>query len=159
LANRHGGLVAAASGLGRPTRQMGGHAGANPVDRGKAGSKLHVATDAEGLPLASLSSSANGDDSLLFEALVEEVPAVRTPAGRRRCRRYLARRGIKPRIARRGSSPPAGLGGIAGGWSGRLPGWGVIGALACGGSLLGPVLRLPEVACTLVCFKVPQHQL
>jgi transposase len=92
--------------------------GANPVDRAKPGSKLHLAVDGGGLPLSLLVTGANTNDSSVFEALLDELPAVRTPAGRRccrpekvhadkaydhrRCRGYLVRRGIKVRIARRG---------------------------------------------------------
>jgi transposase len=70
------------------------------------------------LPLSLLVTGANTNDSLVFEALLDEIPAVRTPAGRRRCRPakvhadkaydhrrcrgYLSRRGIKVRIARCG---------------------------------------------------------
>jgi transposase len=92
--------------------------GANPVDRGKPGSKLHLVTDGQGLPLAVALTAANVNDSVVFEGLLDDVPAVRTPSGRRRCRpdtvhadkgydarhcrAYLRRRGIKARIARRG---------------------------------------------------------
>ena len=100
--------------------------GANPVDRAKSGSKLHVAAEASGLPLALLVTAANTNDSVVFEALLDDLPAVRTPAGGRRCRpdnchadkaydhphcrSYLARRGIKVRIARRGIESSARLG-------------------------------------------------
>jgi hypothetical protein len=63
-------------------------------------------------------TAANVNDSTMFEGLLEDVPAVRTPSGRRRCRpdkvyadkgydarhcrAYLRRRGITARIARRG---------------------------------------------------------
>ena len=63
-------------------------------------------------------TAANTNDSLVFEALLDDIPKVRTPAGgrrcrpdkchadkaydHRRCRSYLTRRGIKVRIARRG---------------------------------------------------------
>jgi hypothetical protein len=63
-------------------------------------------------------TAANVNDSTMFEALMDDVPAVRTPSGRRRCRpgavhadkgydarhcrAYLRRRGINARIARRG---------------------------------------------------------
>jgi transposase len=66
-------------------------------------------------------SAANTHDSVLLEAMVDAVPAIRGPGGRRgrprkrpaklhcdkgydypRCRRALRRRGITPRIARRG---------------------------------------------------------
>jgi transposase len=92
--------------------------GANPVDRGKPGSKLHLVTDGQGLPLAVAVTAANVNNSVVLEGLVDDVPAVRTPSGRRRCRpgtvhadkgydarhcrAYLRRRGIKARIARRG---------------------------------------------------------
>jgi transposase len=95
--------------------------GANPVDRGKPGSKYHLLIDAGGLPLAVGLSAANTHDSQLLEQLVDAVPAVIGPRGRpgrprRRpaklhgdkgydypsCRRLLRRRGITPRIARRG---------------------------------------------------------
>ena len=66
-------------------------------------------------------SAANTHDSVLLEAMVDAVPAIRGPCGRPgrprkrpaklhcdkgydypRCRRALRRRGITPRIARRG---------------------------------------------------------
>jgi transposase len=63
-------------------------------------------------------TGANTNDSLMFEALLGDIPSVRTPAGQRRCRPdkvhadkahdhrrcrgYLTRRGIKVRIARCG---------------------------------------------------------
>jgi transposase len=65
------------------------------------------------VPLSLLVTGANTNDSIVFEALLDDLPLVRTPAGRRRCRpdkaydhrrcrAYLTRRGIKVRIARRG---------------------------------------------------------
>jgi transposase len=63
-------------------------------------------------------TAANVNDSTMFEALMDDVPAVPTPSGRRRCRpgavradkgydarhcrTYLRRRWINARIARRG---------------------------------------------------------
>jgi transposase len=104
----------------------GDHVGANPVDRAKPGSKLHLAVDGGGLPLSLLVTGANTNDSLVFEALLGDIPPVRTPAGRRRrrpekvhadkandhrrCRAYLTRRGIKVRIARCGIEPSQRLG-------------------------------------------------
>jgi transposase len=95
--------------------------GANPVDRGKPGSKYHLLIDATGIPLAVGLSAANTHDSQLLEQLVDGVPAVIGPRGRpgrprkrpvklhadkgydySSCRRALRRRGISPRIARRG---------------------------------------------------------
>jgi transposase len=96
----------------------GDQVGANPVDRAKPGSKLHLAVDGGGLALSVLVTGANTNDGLVFEAPLDDLPAVRTPAGRRRCRPekvhadkayehrrcrgYLSRRGIKVRIARCG---------------------------------------------------------
>ena len=100
--------------------------GANPVDRGKPGSKLHLVCDATGLPLTAAVTAANVNDTTMFEALVADVPAVRTSSGRRRTRpaklhadkgydsranrAYLRRRGIRPRIARRGVESSTRLG-------------------------------------------------
>ena len=100
--------------------------GANPVDRGKPGSKLHLVCDATGLPLTAAVTAANVNDTTMFEAVVEDVPAVRTSSGRRRTRpvklhadkgddsranrAYLRRRGIRPRIARRGVESSTRLG-------------------------------------------------
>jgi transposase len=78
--------------------------GPNPVDRGKPGSKYHLLVDATGLPLHVLCSAANTHDSKMFEPLLATNPSVRGhrhQPGRPRCRRYLYRRGIKVRIARR----------------------------------------------------------
>ena len=60
--------------------------GANPVDRAKRGSKLHLAVEGGGLPLSVLVTGANTNDSLVFEGLLDDLPKVRTPAGGRRCR-------------------------------------------------------------------------
>jgi transposase len=80
--------------------------------------KLHLAVDGGGLPLSLLVTAANTPDASVFEALLDDLPTVRTPAGgrrcrpekvhadkaydHRRCRGYLTRRGIKVRIARWG---------------------------------------------------------
>jgi hypothetical protein len=63
---------------------VGDHVGPNPVDRGKPGSKLHLVTDAAGLPLAVTVTAANTPDGALLAAMVDDVPALRTPSGRRR---------------------------------------------------------------------------
>jgi transposase len=89
-----------------------------PDRPGKPGSKRHVLVDAGGIPLALLLSAANVHDSRLLEPLLDAVPPVRQCAGRPRrrpgklhadkgydhdrCRRACRRRGITPRIARRG---------------------------------------------------------
>jgi hypothetical protein len=50
------------------------------VDRGERGSKLHVLTDAAGLPLAVATSAANTHDSLALIPLVQAIPAIRSRA-------------------------------------------------------------------------------
>jgi Transposase DDE domain len=136
---RPGGLVTGERGHHeRAGQAWGDHGGANPVDRGKPGSKLHLVCDATGFPLTAAVTAATINDTTLFEAVVDDVPAVRTPSGRRRTRpvklhadkgyasranrAWLRRRGIRPRIARRGWSPRPGLAATAGGSSGRCHG-------------------------------------
>ena len=76
-----------------------------------------MAGDVGGLPLAVIISAANANDSTMLEAVLDDIPPIRMPSGRRRrrpgavhtdkaydhrrCRAYLRRRGIRPRIARR----------------------------------------------------------
>jgi transposase len=103
-------------------RQTGGElTGPNPTDRGKPGSKYHLLADRHGIPLAADVSAANAHDSLLLEPMVDAVPAIKGPRGRPgrphkrptklhcdkgydypHCRQALRRRGVTPRIARRG---------------------------------------------------------
>ena len=75
-------------------------------------------TDRNGLPLAVAVSAANTHDSLVLIPLVQSIPAIRSPRGRRRrrpdklhadkgydyphLRAWLRSRRITPRIARRG---------------------------------------------------------
>jgi transposase len=98
----------------------------NPVDRGKPGSKLHVLTEAGGLPLAVAVSAANTHDSHGLIPLVQAIPAIRSRRGPRRrrpgklhadkaydyphLRGFLRDRRIFPRIARRGIEPTDRLG-------------------------------------------------
>ena len=119
-------LSGSASTLSACGRSKGDLTGANPTDRGKAGSKLHLAGKRGGLPLALILSAANANDSTMLEAVLEDIPAIRMPTGHRRrrpgkvhadkaydhrrCRRYLRWRGIKPRIARRRIDSSARLG-------------------------------------------------
>jgi transposase len=123
-------LVAGQPGLGEhPGKKGGPKTGPNPTDRGKPGTKRHLVVDRRGIPLAARLSAANRHDSQLFEALIEAIPALHKPPGRpgrprcrpgklhadkgyddRRCRRYLRRRGIGYRIARRGVDSSAKLG-------------------------------------------------
>ncbi len=60
--------------------------GANPVDRGKPGSKLQLVCDGGGLPLAAVVTAANVNDTTMFQAVVDDVPPIRAPSGRRRTR-------------------------------------------------------------------------
>lgn len=93
--------------------------GPNPTDRGKSDTKYHLLVAADGLPLAVAVSGANRHGSVFVEPILDTLPPVkgtgrgrprRRPARRhadkgydnRRVRRYLARRGIAARIARRG---------------------------------------------------------
>ena len=99
---------------------------ANPVDRGKPGSKLQLVCDATGLPLTATVTTANLNDTTMLEAVIDDVPPVWTPSGRRRTRpaklhadkgyasranrAYLRGRRIRPRIARRGIESSTRLG-------------------------------------------------
>ncbi len=92
--------------------------GPNPTDRGKPGTKQHLITECQGIPLASLLTGANRHDSMVFADLIDAVPLIQQPSGQRRkrpaklhadkaydmprCRRVLHRRRIKVRIARKG---------------------------------------------------------
>lgn len=58
--------------------------GPNPVDRGKPGSKLHVLSEAGGIPMVVGVSGANTHDSLALKPLVKGIPAVRSRRGPRR---------------------------------------------------------------------------
>jgi transposase len=71
-------------------------------------------------------SAANANDSTMFETVLDDIPPILMPSGRRRrrpgrvhadkaydhrrCRAYLRRRGIRPRIARRMIESSARLG-------------------------------------------------
>ncbi len=60
--------------------------GPNPTDRGKLGSKIHLITDRNGLPLSLGISGANMHDSLGLEPLVRGIPPIRSSRGPRRRR-------------------------------------------------------------------------
>ncbi|UKY54850.1 transposase [Streptomyces inhibens] len=103
----------------RPSARKGGWAtGPNPVDRGKSGSKLHVLSEAQGIPLALAVSGANVHDSQAFKPWILGIPAIRSRRGPRRRRpvkiradkayhsaehlAWLRSRGLIARIARPG---------------------------------------------------------
>jgi hypothetical protein len=80
-----GGLDARECGLGQHARETrGDHVGADPVDPGKPGSKIHLVCDGGGLPLTVAVTAANVPDVAMLAAMVDDIPPVRTPAGRRR---------------------------------------------------------------------------
>lgn len=101
-----------------PAPRGGQKTGRNPTDRGKAGSKRHLIVDGRGTPLAIRHTRANTHETTMLEDVVDAVPAIRRPRGRRRRRptklhadkaydsranrERLRKRGIIPRIARRG---------------------------------------------------------
>ena len=100
--------------------------GPSPVDRGRAGSKHHLLTDASGLPLAFTLTAGNRNDVTQLLPLLDRVKPVRGRRGRprkrpdqviadrgydsKKHRRALRRRGIKAVIARRGTEHGSGLG-------------------------------------------------
>jgi transposase len=81
------------------------------------GSKPHLVCDGGGLPLTAVVTAANVTDTTMFQAVMDDVPPIRTLTGQRRTRptklagdegygchanrAYLHRGGFKPRIARR----------------------------------------------------------
>jgi len=91
--------------------------GPSPVDRRRPGSKHHLITDGNGIPLAVTLTGANRHDITQLLALVHAIPAVRGMPGRPRRRprrvyadrgydsephrRELRSRGIVPHLARR----------------------------------------------------------
>lgn len=107
-------------------KRGGSLTGPNPVDRGKSGSKIHVLSDRNGLPVALGVSAANMHDSQAFEPLLQGIPKIRSRRGPRRrkpakvhadkaydipdCHRALRERCIGDRIARRGIESSARLG-------------------------------------------------
>ena len=104
----------------------GAHTGLNPTDRGKPGSKHHVITDGQGVPLAATVTGAHQADVTQLLPLVDRIPPVAGQVGRPRRRpdrvqgdraydsqahrRALQRRGIKAVLARRRQAHGSGLG-------------------------------------------------
>jgi transposase len=104
----------------------GGKTGPNPTDRRKPGSKHHVLTDGNGVPLQVQTSAANTHDIKHLLPLVVNIPKVRGKRGRPRTRpkRLYADRayddegtrtllrwlGIEPYLAKRGTEHGSGLG-------------------------------------------------
>lgn len=123
----------------RPGGKRGLLTGPNPTDRGKLGSKIHLGTDRNGLPLSLGISGANMHDSQGLEPLIRGIPPIRSRRGPRRrrpaklhadkgydydhLRRWLRSRGIGHRIARKGVGPPPGSAATAGSSNEPCPGW------------------------------------
>jgi transposase len=100
--------------------------GPSPVDRGRAGSKHHLLTDATGVPLAVSLTGANRNDVTQLLPLIDGLRPIAGKVGRprRRPRRLLADRGydhdtyrrqlrarrVVPVIARRQTAHGSGLG-------------------------------------------------
>jgi len=96
-------------------RALGGgeNSGKNPTDRGKLGTKHHILTDAQGIPLAVTATGSNQADVSEALPLIDSVPPITGKVGRPRqrpneiymdrgydsdrLRRELRRRGIIPR--------------------------------------------------------------
>lgn len=93
--------------------------GPNPTDRGKRGSKYHIAVTGDGVPVACLATAANVNDTLVFErlflaafAVVARIETVFADKGydaerhRELCRGF----GAEPNIHKRGRPHGSGLG-------------------------------------------------
>jgi transposase len=112
--------------LFRARHARGKKTGPNPTDRRKAGSKHHLITDARGIPLAAILTSANAHDVTQLLPLVDAIPALRGRYGRPRRRpervqgdraydsaahrRALRAKGICPVLAKRRTAHGSGLG-------------------------------------------------
>lgn len=100
--------------------------GPNPTDRAKPGTKHHVVTDGNGIPLATKTTGANAHDVTALIELVDGIPPI---AGRRGHPRHrpervqgdrgydsdphraeLRERGIQPELARRHTEHGSGMG-------------------------------------------------
>ncbi|WP_405814057.1 IS5 family transposase [Streptomyces sp. NBC_01390] len=100
--------------------------GPSPVDRARPGSRHHVLTDGQGIPLAVSLTGGNRNDVTQLLQLLDKVPTVAGVVGRPRrrpdalladrgydhdkYRRLLWQRGIRPVIAERGVENGSGLG-------------------------------------------------
>jgi transposase len=102
--------------------------GPSPVDRGRPGSKHHIACDSAGIPLAVITTAGNVPDISAAQDLVEAIPPVAGRVGRprrrpdtiltdggydsRRFRDWLRTKRIEPIIPQRGRKKIIGLGRI-----------------------------------------------
>jgi transposase len=104
----------------------GDDTGPNPTDRGKSGSKHHVMTDAQGIPLSATVTAANVNDVTQTLHVLTDMPPVGGKPGPRRqlpdrlqgdrgydsepLRQVLRWLGITPVLAARGTEHGSGLG-------------------------------------------------
>jgi transposase len=113
---------------GTMARALGGgdNTGPNPTDRGKPGTKHHIATEAQGIPLATTATAANVPEVKELPHVVDKIPPVKGKVGRPRRRpdelygdraydsephrKEMRKRGIIPRFARRNTEHGSGLG-------------------------------------------------
>jgi IS5 family transposase len=100
--------------------------GPNPTDRGRSGSRIHLITDRNGVPLSLGISGANLHDSLGLQPLVRGISTDRSRRGPRHrrpaklhadrgydydhLRKWLRERRIRHRIARKGIETSTRLG-------------------------------------------------
>ena len=119
LKSRGGQLLSSRRGRGEKT-------GPNPTDRRRPGSKHHVITDAQGIPLNVILTGANDHDVTQLLPLVDGIPSIAGKPGRAQRkpktlqadraydsnahRAALRERGITPVIARRRTEHGSGLG-------------------------------------------------
>lgn len=116
-------------GLVERARSFGGdQTGPNPTDRRKSGSKHHLITDGQGIPLAASVTGANRHDVTQLIPLVDAIPPVRGKRGRPRRkpsfviadraydsdphRQKLLERKMRSLIARRNTKHGSGLGSL-----------------------------------------------
>lgn len=99
--------------------------GPNPTDRGKSGSKIHLLTDRNGLPLSLGICGANMHDSLGLQPLVQGIPPLRSRRGprRRRPAKLHADKGYDYDHLRRGSPSAASATASPARASSPPPGW------------------------------------
>jgi transposase len=104
----------------------GAKTGPNPTDRRKKGSKHHLVTDANGIPLSVKLTGANRHDVTQLLPLVDSIPPIAGKVGRplqrpdsilgdrgydsQPHRRKLRKRGIMPQLAKRRTDNGSGLG-------------------------------------------------
>jgi len=109
-----------------PCRARGKKTGPNPTDRRKAGSKHHILSDAQGVPLSVILTEANRHDVTQLLPLIDGIPPIAGKRGRplqrpriaqgdraydsQPHRKTLTARGIKPLLARRYTEHGSGLG-------------------------------------------------